>query len=80
MKEIKVMSLFDGKSGSQQAMKDLDLKIGQYYALEIEKASIIITQKNHSETVQLGSVTEIDFSEYKDGDIDIIIGASLAET
>lgn len=74
MKEIKVMSLFDGMSGGQQAMKDLDLKIGQYYALEIEKASITITQKNHPETVQLGSVTEIDFSEYKEESIDIIIG------
>ena len=79
-KRIKAMSLFDGMSGGQQVMKELGLEIGKYYALEIEKASTTITQKNHSETIQLGSVTEVDFSKYKDENIDIVMGASLVET
>ena len=61
-------------SGGQQALKELGLELEGYYASEIEKSSIAVTQKNHPETIQLGSVSEIDFSELKKEQFDIIIG------
>ena len=74
MKKIKVLSLFDGMSGGQQALKELGLELEGYYASEIEKSSIAVTQKNHPKTIQLGSVDELDFSELKKKQFDIVIG------
>lgn len=55
---IKVLSLFDGISVAQQALKELGYEV-EYYASEIDKYAISITQKNHPETMQLGSVTNV---------------------
>ena len=60
MKKIKVLSLFDGISVAQQALKELGYDV-EYYASEIDKYAIQITQKNHPETVQMGSVTQLTY-------------------
>jgi site-specific DNA-cytosine methylase len=41
---MKVLSLFDGISGCQQALKNLGIEC-EYYASEIDKYAIQITQK-----------------------------------
>lgn len=56
--EIKVLSLFDGISVAQQALKELGYT-PKYYASEIDAHAIAITQKNHPETIQLGSVKNV---------------------
>jgi len=58
MKTIKVLSLFDGISVAQQAIKEMGYEV-VYYASEINKYAIQITQKNHQNTIQLGDVRNI---------------------
>jgi len=85
---MKILSLFDGISIAQQAFKELCFEV-EYYASEIDKQAISITQKNHPQTIQLGSVEEVygretclvdDSGIYNEPgtliDIDLIIGGS----
>lgn len=58
---MKILSLFDGISIAQQAFKELGFEV-EYYASEIDKQAISITQKNHPNTEQLGDIKEIDTS------------------
>lgn len=78
---MKILSLFDGISIAQQAFKELGFEV-EYYASEIDKYAISITQKNHPNTIQLGSVTDIRVGMSLNGvphykwDIDLLIGGS----
>ena len=56
---MKILSLFDGISIAQQAFKELGFEV-EYYASEIDKQAISITQKNHPNTEQLGDIKDID--------------------
>jgi DNA-cytosine methyltransferase len=56
--KIKVLSLFDGISVAQQALKELGYDV-EYYASEIDKYAIQITQKNHPDTIPMGDVRGI---------------------
>lgn len=62
---MNVLSLFDGMSCGQIALNRLGIGINNYYAAEIDKYSIEITQKNYPDTIQLGDVTK-----WQDWDID----------
>ena len=62
---MKVLSLFDGMSCGQIALNRLKVDIETYYAAEIDKFAIEITQKNYPNTIQLGDVTK-----WQDWDID----------
>lgn len=73
-KEINILSLFDGISCGQVALERAGIIIDNYYACEIDKYAIQVTQKNYPNTIQLGDVTKIDFSQLKD--IDLLIGGS----
>jgi len=66
MKKLKVLSLFDGISVAQQALKELGFDV-EYYASEIDKYAISITQKNHPNTVQMGDVKNIKALARTDG-------------
>lgn len=59
MRPITVLSLFDGISCGQQALKELGIPVKAYYASEIHLPSIKITQKNFPRTIQLGDITKI---------------------
>ena len=56
---MKVLSLFDGISIAQQALKELNIPVEKYYASEIDKYAIKITQNNFPNTIQLGDVRNI---------------------
>lgn len=58
-KGINVLSLFDGMSCGQQALERCGIAVNNYFASEIDKHAIIITQKNYPNTIQLGDVTKI---------------------
>jgi DNA (cytosine-5)-methyltransferase 3A len=77
---MKILSLFDGISIAQQALKELNIPVEKYYASEIDKYAISITQHNFPDTIQLGSVTDINWNTpsetNKSIDIDLIIGGS----
>ena len=72
---MKVMSLFDGISCGHVALDRIGGLIEAYYASEIDKHAIYVTQKNYPETIQLGDVRNIDFAKYT-GEIDLLIGDS----
>lgn len=71
---MKVLSLFDGISGAQQALKNLGIIPDKYYASEIDKYAISITMKNFPNTIQLGDVRNINKEII--GDIDLLVGGS----
>ena len=71
---IKVLSLFDGMSVGQIALKEMGVDVETYYASEIDKNAIAQTMLNFPNTVQLGSVTEVDARKL--GYIDLLIGGS----
>lgn len=74
---MNVLSLFDGISCGQVALQQSGIVVDNYYASEIDKKAISITQKNFPKTIQLGDITKID-SKILDflGHIDLIIGGS----
>ena len=51
-----VLSLFDGISAGQVALNKLGVNVDTYYASEIDKYAIDVTQRNFPNTVQLGDV------------------------
>ncbi len=55
---MNVLSLFDGISCAQVALKRNGVKVDNYYASELDKFAIQITQDKHPETIQLGDVTK----------------------
>jgi DNA-cytosine methyltransferase len=73
MQKIKVLSLFDGISIAQQAFKELGFEV-EYYASEIDKYAIAVTQNIFPNTIQLGDVCKI--KKEMVGNIDLIIGGS----
>lgn len=53
---MNVLSLFDGISAGQLALQRADIPATSYYASEIDKYAISITQKNFPSTIQLGDI------------------------
>lgn len=72
---MKILSLFDGISCGRLALERAGIPVEKYYASEIDKYAIQITQGHYPDTIQLGDCTKIDFSEYA-GKVDLIIGGS----
>lgn len=77
-KSMRVLSLFDGMSCGQIALKEIGVNVTTYLASEIDKHAIANTQHNFPNTVQLGSVTDLNIEEIveKYGMPDILIGGS----
>ena len=71
---MRILSLFDGISIAQQALKNIGTDVEVYYASEIDKYAIQIAQKNFPDTIQVGSVVGLDSSQFTD--IDLLIGGS----
>jgi DNA (cytosine-5)-methyltransferase 3A len=71
---MNVLSLFDGISGTQQALNNLGLNVDNYFASEIDKYAIQITQKNFPNTIQLGNV--LDVSGFNLPHIDLMVWGS----
>ena len=72
---MNILSLFDGISCGQLALKRAGIKIDNYYASEIEPDSIKVAQHNFPNTIQIGDVRNVkgsDFNSY----IDLLIGGS----
>lgn len=80
-----VLSLFDGMSCGQIALKQLGITPAHYYAAEIKKHAISVTQANFPSTVQIGDVRKVSYKNgvltsengiYNAGRIDLLIGGS----
>ncbi|PIZ51104.1 DNA (cytosine-5-)-methyltransferase, partial [Candidatus Woesearchaeota archaeon CG_4_10_14_0_2_um_filter_33_13] len=73
-----VVSLFDGMSCLQQALNRQKITYGTYYASEVDKHAIKVTQHNYPNTIQLGSVVDVDVSKLPK--IDLIAGGSPCQS
>lgn len=75
---MNVLSLFDGMSCGQQALERAGIKVDKYFASEIDKYAIQVTMANFPNTIQLGSVVNVD--GYSLPKIDILIGGSPCQS
>ena len=75
---MNVLSLFDGMSCGQIALRELGANIEVYYASEVDKYAIEQTQYNFPDTIQLGDVRFIDARKL--GYIDLLIGGSPCQS
>jgi DNA (cytosine-5)-methyltransferase 3A len=71
---MRIFSLFDGMSCAQIAINKLGIKDYTYYASEIDKYAIAVTQYNYPNTIQIGDITKLKGEDYRD--IDLLIGGS----
>ena len=53
---MNVLSLFDGMSCGRLALDRLGIKVDKYYAAEIDKYAIQVSEDNYPDTVRLGDV------------------------
>jgi len=70
---MNVLSLFDGISCGQIALNKANIPYNNYFASEIDKNAIKVTQHHYPNTIQLGDVTKIEFIASQ---IDLLIGGS----
>lgn len=73
-KGINVLSLFDGMSCGQIALNKQKIKYNKYFASEIDKYAIQVTQNNYPKTIQLGDVKNIKGEDLPR--IDLLLGGS----
>ena len=71
---MNVLSLFDGISCGFLALKRAKIKVDRYYASEIDKTAIKISQKNHSKIIHIGDVKNL--MGWYLPTIDLLIGGS----
>jgi DNA (cytosine-5)-methyltransferase 3A len=69
-----VLSLFDGMSCGQIALNRVGIEYDNYFASEIDKHAIKVTQTNYPKTIQLGDVRDIKTENLPK--IDLFIGGS----
>ena len=69
-----VLSLFDGMSCGQLALKRAGVRVDRYYASEIKQSAIKLTQHHFPNTIQVGDVTKLHASDLPK--IDLLIGGS----
>lgn len=58
---MNVLSLFDGMSCGQIALQRANIDYCNYFASEINKQSISITQRNFPNTIQIGDVQKVSY-------------------
>lgn len=78
---MKVLSLFDGISCARVALERVGFKDIEYYASEVDKYAIQVSDKNYPDIKQVGSVIDLKYgildSIYKNrSQIDLLIGGS----
>ena len=71
---MNVLSLFDGMSCGQLALYNAGIAYDNYFASEIDKHAIKVTQHNFPATIQVGDVTKV--TQAMLPKIDLLIGGS----
>ena len=72
--KLNVLSLFDGISCGQVALNRAGIEYSNYFASEIDKNAIKVTQNNFPNTIQLGDVSN--WKNWNLPKIDLLIGGS----
>ena len=71
---IKALSLFDGVSCGMVALERAGIKVDEYYASEIDKYAIKVSEKNYPNIKRIGDVTKVKGDDLPK--IDLLIGGS----
>ena len=71
---MNVLSLFDGMSCGRIALDRLGIKVDNYYASEIDKYAMKVSEANYPDIIQIGDVTKMNYDELPQ--IDLIMGGS----
>lgn len=88
MAGLNVLSLCDGMSCGHIAFERAGIKVDKYFASEIKNIGIKVTQYNYPDTIQIGDVNKVSYSdgvlhtekgEFKT-EIDIVIFGSPCQT
>ena len=66
---MKVLSLFDGMSCGRIALDQLGIPVEKYYASEIDKYAIQVSQANYPDIIQVGDICDLDPKDYMDVDL-----------
>ena len=77
---MKVLSLFDGISCGMVALERAGIPVDTYYASEIDKNAIAISQKNYPNIIRLGDVTKWREWDIPWSEIDLLIGGSPCQS
>ena len=75
---MNVLSLFDGMSCGQIALDKLGIKVDNYFASEIDKHAIEVTQSNYPDTIQIGSILDVKGVDLPK--IDLLYGGSPCQS
>jgi DNA-cytosine methyltransferase len=75
---MNVLSLFDGISAGQIALMRAGINVDNYYASEIDKEAIDVTQYHFPNTIQLGDICNLDTSTLPN--IDLLFGGSPCQS
>lgn len=76
---MNVLSVFDGMSCGRIALERAGINVNNYYASEIDKHAVIVSENNYPDIMRLGDVTKIDGNAFDGGvlpPIDLFIGGS----
>ena len=73
---MNVLSLFDGMSCGQIALNKLGINYDKYFACEIDKYAMEVTQHNFPDTIQMGDVQFVTKETFGAHKIDLIMGGS----
>lgn len=88
MKKLTVLSLFDGMSCGRIALDNLGIEC-EYYASEIDKYAIKVSEDNYPGIIRVGDVTKLSYNNgvltgengsYNVGTIDLLIGGSPCQS
>lgn len=71
---MNVLSLFDGISAGMVALERAGIEVTSYYASEVDKYAIQVSQENYPKIIRLGDVTK--WEEWDLPEIDLVIGGS----
>ena len=71
---MNVLSLFDGMSCTRIALERLGIDVNNYYASEIDKYAMKVSEENYPNIIQIGDVTDWQSWDIDWSSIDLVIG------
>ena len=71
---MNVLSLFDGMSCTRIALERLGIDVNHYYASEIDKYAMKVSEENYPNIIQIGDVTDWQSWDIDWSSIDLVIG------
>ena len=78
MQGLNVLSLFDGMSAGMLALERAGIRVQNYFASEIDKHAIKVSQKNYPGIIQVGDVCNLSSDSLPE--IDLLIGGSPCQS